>query len=176
MLLVCAVWRRQRAEWQTLCRAKEFHPPLVKTTAFSLELSHYDTWSDPREPYLFWYGLHFFPLSNELRKHRAWRWDVEMCGRELRAPSHCKPESNGVGCKVSKDRSASLVLSSSHPFISWPYNLSLCWSHVFSPLSQRDSQTWEDWMKWETESSGVRGSMGGCLESTLKHLMAERRQ
>lgn len=28
-------------------------------------------------------------------------------------------------------------------------------------------------MKWETESSGVQGSIG---ESSLKHLMAERRQ
>ena len=74
---------------------REFHPPPVKTTAFPEELSHYDTWSDPREPYLFLYGLHFFPLSNELRKHRAWRWDVEMCGRELRALSHCKRERNG---------------------------------------------------------------------------------
>lgn len=80
-----------------LCRAKELHPPPVKTTAFSEELSHYDTWSDPREPYLFWYELHFFPLSNELRKHRAWRWDEEMCGRELCALSSCKWERNGVG-------------------------------------------------------------------------------
>ena len=55
-----------------------FHPPPVKTTAFPEELSHYDTWSDPAEPYLFWYGLHFFPLSNELRKHRAL---VLGCGR-----------------------------------------------------------------------------------------------
>lgn len=51
-----------------------------------------------------------------------------------------------------------LILSPSHPFISWPSNVFLCWCHVFSPPSQRDSQTWEDWMKWETESSGLRGS------------------
>lgn len=31
---------------------------------------------------------------------------------------------------------------------------------VFSLLSQIDSQNWEDWMKWETESSGVQGSRG----------------
>lgn len=128
-------------EWQTLCRAREFHPPPVKTTAFSLELSHSDTWSEPRELYLFWYGLHFFPWSNELRKHRAWRWDVEMCGRELCVLSHCKPERNGVGCEVHKKRGppSPLVLSSSHPFILsfLDPRTCLCWSHVLA-LSLQD--------------------------------------
>lgn len=44
--------------------------------------------------------------------------------------------------------------SSSHPLI---FFLSV---EVFSPLSQIDSQNWEDWMKRETESSGVQGSRG----------------
>lgn len=50
-----------------------------------------------KELYLFWYGLHFFPLSNELRKHRAWRWDVEMCGREPLELSRYKWVRNGAG-------------------------------------------------------------------------------
>lgn len=89
-----------------------------------------------------------------------------MCGRELLALSRYKWVKNGAGecwgCEVSKDRSIPLILSSSHPFISWPYSLSFCWSHVFSHVSQRESQTWENSMMWELETRGVPRESGAA--------------
>lgn len=46
---------------------REFHPPPVKTT----RRLRSDTRARSKEPYLFWSVLRFFPLSNELRKHRV---------------------------------------------------------------------------------------------------------
>lgn len=46
---------------------REFHPPPVKTTTRLRS----DTRARSKEPYLFWSVPRFFPLSNELRKHRV---------------------------------------------------------------------------------------------------------
>lgn len=89
----------------------------LKQQPFSEELSHYDTWSDPTGPYLFWYGLHFFPLSNELRKHRALAlgcrdvWESAACTISLQTG---KEWSRGGAMLLSKDRS---IPSSFHALV-----------------------------------------------------------
>lgn len=98
-----------------------------------------------------------------------WRCVGESCAHCLTANG--KGMELGVtGSEVAYPR-IGVFTSSSHPLILIlsfldPITLSLWWSHVFSRLSQRDSQTLEDWMKWETESNGVQGSKGMSWEQS----------